>query len=112
MTEMDIKNVIWPGGPKPDDYNYQFLEGEYMKEDEYDIFLNDPTGFMIRCYLPRVYGALTPLAKLPPLDSMFMGFEALTPLFGGQEFLEMVNHLAGISSLRKLHSRRRRRSAL
>ena len=25
---------------------------------------------------------------------MFMGFEALTPLFGGQEFLEMANHLA------------------
>ncbi len=94
LTEMDIKNVIWPGGPKPDDYHYQFIEGEYMKEDEYDIFLNDPTGFMIRCYLPRVYGALKPLAKLPPLDSMFMGFEALTPLFGGQEFLEMANHLA------------------
>ena len=94
MTEMDIKNVIWPGGPKPDDYSYQFIEGEYMKEDEYDIFLNDPTGFMIRCYLPRVYGALKPLAKLPPLDSMFMGFEALTPLFGSQEFLEMANHLA------------------
>ena len=94
MTEMNIKNVIWPGGPKPDDYNYQFIEGEYMKEDEYDIFLNDPTGFMIRCYLPRVYGALKPLAKLPPLDSMFMGFEALTPLFGGQDFLEMASHLA------------------
>jgi hypothetical protein len=94
MTEMDIKSVIWPGGPKPDDYNYQFIEGEYMKEDEYDIFLNDPTGFMVRCYLPRVYGALKPLAKLPPLDSMFMGFEALTPLFGGQEFLEMAKHLA------------------
>jgi hypothetical protein len=94
MTELDIRNCIWPGGPKPDDYGYQFIEGEYMKEDEYDIFLNDPTGFMIRCYLPRVYGALKPLAKLPPLDSMLMGFEGLTPLFASQEFLEMARHLA------------------
>jgi hypothetical protein len=94
MTEMDIKNVIWPGGPKPDDYNYQFIEGEYMKEDEYDMFLNDPSGFMIRRYLPRVYGTLSPLAKLPPLDSMYMGFDALTPLFSSPEFLEMARHVA------------------
>ena len=76
MTELDVQNCVWPGGPKPPDYEYQFIEGEYMKEDEYDMFLNDPSGFMIRRYLPRVYGALMPLAKLPPLDSMFMGFEA------------------------------------
>jgi hypothetical protein len=73
MTELDIKNCVWPGGPKPPDYNYQFIEGEYMKEDEYDMFLNDPSGFMIRRYLPRIYGALAPLAKLSPLDRMFMG---------------------------------------
>jgi hypothetical protein len=94
MTELDIKNCVWPGGPKPDDYGYQFMEGEYMKEDEYDMFLNDPSGFMIRRYLPRIYGALAPLAKLPPLDSMFMGLEFLTPLFASPEFLEMAKHLA------------------
>ena len=76
------------------DYEYQFIEGEYMKEDEYDMFLNDPSGFMIRCYLPRVYRALMPLAKLPPLDSMFMGFEGLTPLFASPEFQKMAKHLA------------------
>jgi hypothetical protein len=79
MTELDVQNCVWPGGPKPPDYEYQFIEGEYMKEDEYDMFLNDPSGFMLRCYLPRVYRALMPLAKLPPLDSMFMGLEAITP---------------------------------
>ena len=94
MTELDIRNCVWPGGPKPADYDYQFIEGEYMKEDEYDMFLNDPSDFMIRRYLPRVYGALKPLAKLPPLDNMFMGFEALTPIFAGPDFLEMARHLA------------------
>jgi hypothetical protein len=94
MAELDIQNCVWPGGSKPDDYSYQFIEKEYMKEDEYDMFLNDPSGFMIRCYLPRVYGALKPLAKLPPLDSMFMGLEYLTPIFASPEFLEMAQHLA------------------
>src|SRR4030042_2320588 len=65
-----------------------------MKADEYDMFLNDPSGFMIRRYLPRVYRALMPLAKLPPLDDLLMGFEGLTPLFAGPEFLEMARRLA------------------
>ena len=94
MTEMDVQNCIWPGGPKPPDFDYQFIEGEYMKEDEYDMFLNDPSGFMIRRYLPRVYGSLMPLAKLPPLDSMYMGFEGLTPFFASPEFQKMAKHLA------------------
>lgn len=94
MTELDVQNCVWPGGPKPEDYEYQFIEGEYMKEHEYDMFLNDPSGFMLRCYLPRVYRTLEPLATLPPLDSMFMGFEAITPLFAGPEFRKMCRHLA------------------
>jgi hypothetical protein len=93
MTELDVQNCVWPGGPKPPDYEYQFIEGEYMKEEEYDLFLNDPSGFMLRCYLPRVYRALMPLAKLPPLDSMFMGLEAITPLFASPEFQKMARHL-------------------
>jgi hypothetical protein len=94
MTELDIRNCIWPGGPKSADYDYQFIEGEYMKADEYDMFLNDPSGFMLRRYLPRIYGTLAPLAKLPPLENMLMGLEMLTPLFASPEFLEMAQHLA------------------
>ena len=94
LTELDVKNCVWPGGPLPDNYEYQFIEGEYMKADEYDMFLNDPSGFMIRRYLPRVYGALMPLSQLPPMDDLLMGFEGLTPLFAGPEFLEMAKHLA------------------
>jgi len=94
MTTLDVKNRIWPGGPVPDNYEYQFIEGEYMKADEYDMFLNDPSGFMIRRYLPRIYRAMMPLAKLPPLDDLLMGFEGLTPLFASPEFLEMARRLA------------------
>ncbi len=94
MTELGVKNIVWPGGPKPPDFQYQFIEGEYMKEDEYDMFLNDPSGFMISRYLPRIYEALEPLSKLPPLDNMFMGFHYVTPLFATPEFLKMAKRLA------------------
>ena len=94
MTELGVKNIVWPGGPKPPDFEYQFIEGEYMKADEYDMFLNDPSGFMICRYLPRIYEALEPLSKLPPLDSMFLGFQYLTPMFATPEFLKMARHLA------------------
>lgn len=91
---LQVQNGLWPGWQIPSDYEYQFVEGEYMKADEYDMFLNDPSGFMIRRYLPRVYGALAPLARLPRLDSMFQGFEAVTTLFATPEFLEMTSRLA------------------
>jgi len=94
MTELDVKNVLWPGGPLPADAGMQAVEGEYMKADEYDLFLNDPTGFVIRRFLPRVYGVLQPLAKLPPMDSMFGGFDALTPMLASPEFIEMAKHIA------------------
>lgn len=91
---LDVKNRLWPGGPLPPDYEYQFIEGEYMKEDEYDMFLNDPTDFMIRRYFPRVFGALEPLTKLPPLANMFVGFEGITTLFDTPEFEQLAKTLA------------------
>jgi len=91
---LDVRNRMWPGGPLPPDVSYQFVEGEYMKEDEYDMFLADPSDFMIRRYLPRVYGALEPLTKLPPLGSIFLGFEAITPLFTTPEFTRLARSLS------------------
>ncbi len=93
MEILGVKNRLWPGGPLPADYEYQFVEGEFMKEDEYDLFLTDPADFMIRCYLPRVYGATAPLARLPSLSSIYQGFEGLTPLLASPAFLRMARSL-------------------
>ncbi len=94
LATLDVKNRLWPGGPLPTNYEYQFVEGEYMKENEYDLFLSDPSGFMLGRFLPRMYGALLPLEKLPRLDVMFQGFEGLTPLFASPEFIRMAGRLA------------------
>jgi uroporphyrinogen-III decarboxylase len=57
----------WPGHGLPDDASMsQFVEGEYMKADEYDIFLDDLSDFCLRYYLPRTLGALAPFAHFSP----------------------------------------------
>jgi hypothetical protein len=73
MDIMDYKNYTWPGHGLGDDVNtFQFVEAEYMKADEYDAFLKDPSDFGFRVITPRVVGAAEPLKYFPPLN-MFMG---------------------------------------
>ncbi|MDI9613512.1 MAG: hypothetical protein QM330_10795, partial [Acidobacteriota bacterium] len=60
-------NTRWPGYGLPDTASMlQFVEGEYMKADDYDLFLEDLTDFCLRRYLPRSLGALAPFADFPP----------------------------------------------
>ena len=94
MELLDSKTQRWPGGNLPPDVPYQFVEGEYMKAEEYDLFLSDPSDFVLRYYLPRVFGALAPLSQLPPLRTMTGGgFTALTSFFTKPEFLELADKL-------------------
>ena len=92
LATLDVKNRLWPGGPLPPDYEMQFVEGEFMKEDEYDLFLSDPTDFLIRRYLPRMYGSLAPLTKLPPL-SLMTNIEGITELFSSPDFNKLARTL-------------------
>ncbi|MEE8419565.1 MAG: uroporphyrinogen decarboxylase family protein [Dehalococcoidales bacterium] len=70
---MDEKQYKWPGGTLPDDVSLQFAEAEYMKADEYDLFLDDPSDFVMRYYLPRISGLLAPLPKIQPLRNQIFG---------------------------------------
>ena len=94
LETLGVTNRLWPGGPLPPDYEYQFIEMEFMKEDEYDIFLSDPTDFMLRYYLPRMYKAMLPLSQLPPLGVMLTGLEGITTLFATPEFRQLAKALS------------------
>jgi hypothetical protein len=95
MEILDLKQTRWPGGTLPPHITHQFVESEYMKEDEYDLFLNDPSDFVLRYYLPRVYGALAPLTKLPPLRSFLGGpsLSAIASMFAAPEFRQLGEKL-------------------
>jgi uroporphyrinogen-III decarboxylase len=61
----------WPGHGLPDKISlYQYVEQEYMKADEYDAFLDNPSDFGWRYFLPRTVGAFEPFRKLLPFSGM------------------------------------------
>jgi len=39
----------------PPNVQFQFIEGERMKSDEYDLFINNPTEFIFERVLPRAF---------------------------------------------------------
>ncbi|HSW57421.1 MAG TPA: uroporphyrinogen decarboxylase family protein [Dehalococcoidales bacterium] len=78
MEMIGQKLLKWPGHGLKDNVNsYQFVEGEYMKADEYDHLLRDPSDFAFRIQIPRVYEVAKPFAKMQPyatLLGMTLGF--------------------------------------
>src|SRR4030043_303186 len=68
---VDYKQLKWPGHGVSPNHTYQFVEGEYMKAEEYDAFLFDPSDFMIRTIFPRIFGALEAFKMLPSISSAY-----------------------------------------
>jgi uroporphyrinogen-III decarboxylase len=61
-----------PGLGLPDDAAMnQFVEGEYMKADEYDLFMADPTDYYLRVMAPRTIGLFESFSKLPPVRNLY-----------------------------------------
>jgi len=88
-TALDIldSNFNWhPGGKLPPDVPHQINEQEFMKEDEYDLFLFDPSDYIIRYLLPRVYNSMKPLANLPPIMELGTFVEFIVTIFDSPEF--------------------------
>jgi uroporphyrinogen-III decarboxylase len=70
LEAIDYKLEKWPGHGLPDGIEtYQFVETEYIKADEYDKLIKDPSDFWLRTFLPRVVGACEPFKKLPQLTA-------------------------------------------
>ena len=75
MLEMiDFKEIKWPGHGISPNYSFQYVEDEYMKAEEYDNFLGDPSDYILRTYMPRIYGILEPFKRLPPISLMMLGY--------------------------------------
>ena len=75
---LGLEFVDWPGKGLADETPWQYIEAEYMREDEYDALIADPEGYFRRTLLPRFGSAFAPLAGLAPFTDMM---EATTMLF-------------------------------
>ena len=70
LDALDYKQLTWPGHGVGDNQPYQYLDREYMKPEEYDEFIFDPTAFYLTKYLPRVLGAFEGIEELPYLPGL------------------------------------------
>jgi hypothetical protein len=69
LEALGTLQVRWPGGDLPDDAPFQFVEHDWVTEDEYDEFLEDPDHFTLVKILPRIASTFAGLgqAQFPPL---------------------------------------------
>jgi hypothetical protein len=67
---LEYKLYDWPRHGVSDTSGYQYNEKEWMKADEYDMLIHDPSNFWQRVYLPRVFGALEPWSTLSPFTDL------------------------------------------
>jgi len=78
LKKLDYRQLRLPGYNISANHVYQFVEDEYVKAEEfYDSFIEDPSDFMLRTYLPRTCGALNPLSTIRPLTESFGYYIAL-----------------------------------
>jgi len=71
LEAVDYKLYKWPGyGLSSNVTSYQCVEDEWMKAEEYDDLIKDPTNFWLRLYLPRVFGALEPFSRIPAFTTI------------------------------------------
>jgi uroporphyrinogen-III decarboxylase len=96
---LDYKQLVWPGHGLGPNTPYQFVEGEYMKAEEYDDFILDPTGFLLSAIFPRIYGSLEPLKNLPSIPAAY--YTRAVPFVASLGTTEMT---AAIGSLLKAAS--------
>ncbi|MCX7856613.1 MAG: uroporphyrinogen decarboxylase [Deltaproteobacteria bacterium] len=71
LETLDYKQYRWPGKGVSKNVGYQYVEGEYMKEDEYKALIDDPSDFWIRKLLPRMFGAFEGLKDIPPFTDLW-----------------------------------------
>lgn len=88
METIDTRTMKWPGHGLAPNQSHQYVEGEYMMADEYDSFLENPTDFILRTYLPRTCGALGSFKDFPGLfNFLSIARGRMTPLFADPEFI-------------------------
>jgi uroporphyrinogen-III decarboxylase len=97
LEAIDVKTMKWPGhGIGKDVTMQQIVEGEYMKADEYDWLMMDPTDYYLRVTLPRTNGLFEPFAKLPPLR-LLMGGANWVAILANPEMRKVFQTLMDLS---------------
>lgn len=92
---LDYKPYLWAGRGIGENDEYQYVENEYMRADEYQDLIDDPTGWFINEYIPRNFGNLEgfTLFPMPAIANEFPMVPSLTIPFGIPPLVDATNKL-------------------
>jgi hypothetical protein len=95
LEALGLRGLRWPGNGAGEDSPYQYLDQEFMQAGEYDEYLLDPTGFMLRRYLPRVASAYEGLDQIPvSAGTVYLGLVHSAAHYARPEVLRAFERLA------------------
>ncbi len=96
LQALGCRQLLLPGHGVPPDGGHQYVEQEYMSAEELTTFLNDPSDYAVRVYLPRIFDTFAPLRKLPQLSRLIWGYGEIgaVELMTTPEFIEMFEAIA------------------
>jgi uroporphyrinogen-III decarboxylase len=111
MTQMK-----WPGGDLGDLQPFQWVEGEYMMQDEYDEVLSDPNGYAVKKLWPRISNVLGPISgmsQMEPPPLLYVSNAYTLPAVFGEMLAAppMVDILKKALELAEEHEKAKRLSA-
>jgi len=94
MERSGINWFRWPGNQINDPNTmYQFIEGEYMKGDEYGEAVFDITKFMMNKWIPRSFSKLSGLSKIDFRNTMWFGHMGAFAAFSDPEVISSLEAL-------------------
>jgi len=91
FEKLDYRLFSWPGHGTRKEAGFQYNEKEWMPAEDYDELIGDPTGYLLRKYLPRTVGA-------------FAGFTQLSSFLDLTSLASVSGHIAGWGSPQMVES--------
>ena len=103
------KQMRWPGYGVDPYQGHQSIEIDNMKDDEYDLYMSDPSDYMFRIFMSRTSEHLDGLSLLPKLSELGggpMGIQALALAFAEPKLDKAIRTLQKAGrEMRKWRSR-------
>jgi hypothetical protein len=92
---LNPKQTRWPGHGVSPDQGHQAIEVDYMKADEYEAYLYDPSDYLFRILMSRTSENLEGLSLLPKLSDLGdgLGIDRLMAAFTDPKIAKAIDTL-------------------
>ena len=92
--QLGARMIKWPGyGLSKDVSSHQFVEGEYMKAEEYDIFMEGQLEYYLRYFLPRSWEVFEPFSRIGKFSSGYDSMYRILQACADPEFIAACRKL-------------------